>query len=134
MFFHRNTQTTDDIDTQIADLKAQSIRAKEDRERLLRKIRDTQTEASTSSVPAWKALFFGKSVFTASVRLISRWMHTRLIKPSCTEPEYVPKSFHHIGSHPGNDIFRLLSVSPCQRHNSFESIEVLTLALPALPH
>ncbi|KAL5485409.1 hypothetical protein ACEPAI_8051 [Sanghuangporus weigelae] len=61
-----STQPTDDIDAQIADLKAQSIRAKEDRERLLRKIRDTYTEASSPSTAAWKALLNGKNVLTSS--------------------------------------------------------------------
>ncbi|KAL5507494.1 hypothetical protein ACEPAH_6950 [Sanghuangporus vaninii] len=61
-----STQTTDDIDARIADLKAQSIRAKEDREQLLRKIRNTHTEASSPSTAAWKTLLNGKNVFTSS--------------------------------------------------------------------
>ncbi|KAL5528647.1 hypothetical protein ACEPAF_7783 [Sanghuangporus sanghuang] len=61
-----STHTTDDIDAQIADLTAQSIRAKEDREQLLRKIRNTYTEASSPSTAAWKVLLNGKNVFTSS--------------------------------------------------------------------
>ncbi|EJD02739.1 uncharacterized protein FOMMEDRAFT_167911 [Fomitiporia mediterranea MF3/22] len=57
-----STQTTDEIDSQMADLKVQSIRAKEDRERLLGRIRDAQTgDPPSRSAALWNALLFGKS-------------------------------------------------------------------------